>query len=733
MRPRVSPADWQGNVSLGMLADTFLGGQQGGGGRGRAGVVGSGRGFQSQDGTLGSWSTEAPDDFDWSGDEDGFWPVSRLRQGYIDYLTAKVLEYQEQQQSRHYYHGAQYTPDEIRLLRNRRQPIITYNRTGRKIDQIIGVLQRIRTDPKAYPRSPKGADGAEIATQSVRAVLEANDWEFIDALCAAQAAIEGIGGLEIKLVDGDQHDPDVALKAIAGDDFFYDPRSFEAHFDDARYMGIAKWLDVEAAVELFPEKEMELRTLMVETGFDLTTHSDREFKWIYVNEKRLRLVEQWYRHNGKWYWAFYCSHILLDQGVSPFVDERGRPMNRFMMFSANVDHDGDRYGYPRNLKGPQDELNQRRSKTLFMSNVTRLIAQKGAVDDVERARKEYARPDGYVEYNPGFEKPHPDDKTADLQAQLSLMQDARTEIESFANITPDLITRDIPGDHSGVAINMLQRAGIAELGPFLRNWKVWKKRVYRAIWNVVQRTWTHERFVRVTDSQGLAQFFQLNAQEFDQWNRPIIVNAVGNLSVEMTMDEGPDEANAMQDAYDVLVKYPPGTIPPAVLIELSPLSSRYKQRIQQMMQAPPDQMQMQAKQLELREKAAKVGELDARAQRHRSQSVSDAGRTAHLLSEAHLNAQEGFHRAIGASQGPSAQPEMQPSPQADFGGLQGSPSGGPQGPPGAAPQQPGAAPGPAGPPPNPMAQLLAQARRAPDGRHYVPDPRRPGKFLMMAA
>src|SRR5205807_9902207 len=134
-------------------------------------------------------------------------------------------------------------------------------------------------------------------------------------------------GLEIKLVDGDQQDPDVALDYIFGDDFFYDPRSFKAMFDDARYMGIAKWLDVEAAVELFPEKEMELRTLMVETGFDLTTHSDREYKWIYVNEKRLRLVEHWYKSKGKWHWAFYCSMILLAQGVSPFRDERKKPMN----------------------------------------------------------------------------------------------------------------------------------------------------------------------------------------------------------------------------------------------------------------------------------------------------------------------------------------------------------------------------------------------------------------------
>src|SRR5229473_7558402 len=100
--------------------------------------------YVSQEGTLGYWSTNAPDDFDFSGDQEGFWPVSRLRQGYLDYLAAKVLEYQEQQQSRHYYHGAQWTPEEIRVLRNRRQPIITFNRTGRKIDQIVGLLARLR-------------------------------------------------------------------------------------------------------------------------------------------------------------------------------------------------------------------------------------------------------------------------------------------------------------------------------------------------------------------------------------------------------------------------------------------------------------------------------------------------------------------------------------------------------------------------------------------------------------
>jgi hypothetical protein len=629
--------------------------------------------FRSQDSTVGKyWSTNAPDDFDFSGDDDGFFPISRLRQQYIDYLAAKVLEYEEQKQSRHYYHGAQWTPEEIETLRRRRQPIVTFNRTGRKIDQIVGIVSRLRQDPKAYPTNPNNADGAEIATQCVQAVLQSADWEFLDPYCAGQAAIEGIGGVELKLVPGDHHDPDVALDFVFGDDYFYDPRSYKPDFSDARYHGIAKWLDVEAAVELFPDKENELRTLMVETGFDLTTHADREFKWIYVNEKRLRLVEHWYINKGKWYWAFYCSMILLAQGVSPFIDERGKPMSRFIMFSAAVDHDGDRYGFTRNLKGPQDELNQRRSKALFMSNVTRLIGQKGAVDNVETARREYARPDGYVEYNMGFQPPQPDDKTADLQQQLALMQDARSEIDSFVNINPAILGQDAPDEHSGVAINLLQKAGIAELGSFLRNYKSWKKRVYRAVWNIVVRTWQAERFIRVTDSQGLAKFIQVNGMEVDQYGEPIIINAIGALNVEMTMDDGPDEINIMQDAYEVLKQYPPGTIPPQVLIELSPLSSKVKQRVLALMQQPVDPAAVQAKQLQLAGAQAEIVEKQARAERHRSQAISDAARAAHLMSGAHLNAAQTYQTAVETALGPqrAAQP---PTPPVNPGISQGQP------------------------------------------------------------
>jgi hypothetical protein len=49
-------------------------------------------------------------------DEDYFKP-ERLRRQYNDYLGAKQAETDEMRQARHYYHGDQWTSDEIEALR----------------------------------------------------------------------------------------------------------------------------------------------------------------------------------------------------------------------------------------------------------------------------------------------------------------------------------------------------------------------------------------------------------------------------------------------------------------------------------------------------------------------------------------------------------------------------------------------------------------------------------------
>jgi len=176
----------------------------------------------------------------------------------------------------------------------------------------------------------------------------------------------------------------------------------------------------------------------------------------------------------------------------------------------------------------------------------------------------------------------PADKTQDLQAHLALLQDARNEIDSYANINPALMQQDGRDEHSGVAINLLQKAGIAEIGTFLRNYRAWKIRLYRAIWNTIQHHWQAERYIRVTDSDGVKQFLQVNQLGLNQWGQPVITNAVGTLDVDIILDEGPDTINVMQDAYESIKDDP--TVPWQIKLELMPMPSSIKKKIQQEMQ-----------------------------------------------------------------------------------------------------------------------------------------------------
>lgn len=518
--------------------------------------------------------------------------VDKLKKQYYDYLGAKTSEIEEARQARHYYHGDQWTEQEIAVLQRRKQPVVTSNRIERKINAVVGIVEKLRQDPKAYARTPQHEQGADVATAVMRYALDTNDWKSKSTRNARLGAIDGIAGVEFDLETGDQGDPDLGIHIVYADTFFYDPRSFDEGFTDARYMGIAKWIDVDQAKELIPSKASEIDDLM-EAGSDITSSADqdRERVWVNTSLKRLRLVDHWYICKGKWCWTLYIGNTVMMQGESPFHDEKGRTFPRFLMFSANVDHDGDRYGFVRTLKSAQDEINMRRSKALHLLNTRRIISEKGAVDDVEIARREWAKPDGWVETNPGLKMVPDESANQDFSGQLEMLQESKNEIENFGP-NPALVGEGLQ-DSSGRAIALLQQAGMAELGPYLSSFKNWKIRVYRCIWNIITEHWKAERWIRVTDDQNVAQFFQINKLEVDQFGRPAIVNAIGSMDVDFIIDEGQDAINMQADAFGVLQSLGPQFAQqfPEIAIELSPIEQVVKtkmlKKIQAAQQAPP--------------------------------------------------------------------------------------------------------------------------------------------------
>lgn len=549
---------------------------------------------------------------------------------YLAYLEQKNEEIKEQQEARRYYHGAQLTDNQIKALRQRRQPPVVYNRIGRKINAVVGLLERQKQDPRGYPRTPQHEEGAEIATAVLRFVCDTQDWSTKSSVSGMNGAVDGLAGVELTLSQS-QDGVDVGLEDVDPSSFFYDPRSLKWDFSDARFMGVGKWSDLDAAIEMFPDKEQELRDSL-QSGSDLTSNPDTDNKWISIGEKgtRVRIIDHWYRKGGNWHFIIYTGAVTLAEGISPFKDEKGRTLCKFIMYSANIDHEGDRYGFVRGLRSSQDEINQRRSKGLHILNSRRVIAPSNDGKDIENIRREAARPDGVITYPAGTEPPTFDDgaKGQELSGQLAFLEDAKNEIENYG-FNPALMGQGVD-KLSGRAMQIQQQAGIAELGPYLLAFRGWKLRVYRALWNAVQQFWDGEKWIRVTDDEGIAQFFAVNQLAIDpRTGQPTLMNALGALDVDIIIDEGPDTINMQQDAYDTLsIMATKGqNVPPQLLIELSPLQGKVKKKALDILKqaqeqaAQPNPMAVAGMQAELRDTNASAMLKEAQAQK----ALADAG------------------------------------------------------------------------------------------------------------
>lgn len=530
--------------------------------------------------------------------EGDYWPLEKLRKCYTDYLFSKREEIDEQIDARRYYNSVQYTADQIKVLKLRKQPIMTFNKIAEKINGYVGQIENLRQDPKAYARTPQHEQGADLATATLNYVLDQQDWNAKSPEAALTGAIDGVGGMELDLIQGDKGDAEIGLEVVDVQAFFYDPRSYKADFSDAAYMGIGKWFDVDVAKEMYPDAAEDAFS----NESELHSNSDREMRWFRADgiQKRVRVVDMWYKHKGGWCYAQFSGNAILKEGKSYLQDEKGKDYCKYIMFSGNVDQDGDRYGFVRNMKSAQDGINAKQSKMQHILASKRLFIRKG-IQDVEKVRIEYAKPDGVIEtVGSPKEEVLADDQSFDFAGWTKMLEFNMMDLDQ-SGPSPQLIGEQ--GDaKSGRAIQLLQQAGMAKLGPYILAFKGWKVRLYRAIWNAIQRHWQGERWVRVTDDQDLAQFIQINGLGMDpQTGQPTIINALGSLDVDIILDEGPDQINSMADVYDTLQQVLPAVGPllqpgqaqqvVALLVETSPLPAdvkkRWKQQSEQAAQQPP--------------------------------------------------------------------------------------------------------------------------------------------------
>jgi len=558
------------------------------------------------------------------------------------------------ERDRDYYDGKQWTDEEIKVLEKRGQPVVTNNRIKPKIDTIVGMEIKSRVDPKAYPINPNPEDNqsAEAVTDALRYVADNADFDQVKTDAAYDYAREGTCAA-VAEVEKTSKGFEIFPRHIPWDRFFWDMHSCLKDGKDAKFMGQHLWMDADDAKAMFPDADESLFAEGAQDGAVGDTYDDKPRNALYDKARnRVRMIEMYY-HSGQWYHVIFTGNgEVLPSRLSPYLDDCNEPCNPIEMQCAHVDRDGESYGLVRQLISPQDELNKRRSKSLHLLSVNQTIADDGAVDDVNKAKQEMAKPDGWITKNKG--KDLQINTGIDLaMGQFQLLQESKAEIDQIgANAA---ITGKEEGNISGRALQIKQHSGTVEMEPAMDGLRSWERRMHRQHWARIKQFWNEQKWIRVTDNEKNIRFVGLNQpvtvgqvlqqrgtpyDDLDPRNEEIayIQNNVAELDVDIKLDVSPDMVNIQAEQFELLAQMyqaNPDAIPFETVIEASTI--RNKDQIlekirgetpeaQQAQQAQQQQMQIaeQAAQLEMDEKQAKVNKTNAETKKINIQAAVEA-------------------------------------------------------------------------------------------------------------
>ena len=303
----------------------------------------------------------------------------------------------------------------------------------------------------------------------------------------------------------------------------------------------------------------------------------------------------------------------------------------YVAWSPYIDERGDRYGVVRNMRPMQDEVNHRRSKLLHLTNVRQIHMRRGTVEDIDATREQLSKPDGIVEHE-GSEWGKDIgliDTQVEMKGQAELLAQAQASLENLGP-NPGLIGKGGGvADQSGRAILAQRDSGMTELSPVFERLRDWKLRVYRKIWARIRQTWQGERYIRVTENPDAPKFIGINAVVEDPETGMVqMQNRVGELDVDVVLDEGPDTIVMQEELMQTLSQLGEMATGPLgrVMIELSQVNN--KDRLLEIMdkaQAPtPEvaQLQQRMQMLELAMREAAVAKTHSEIEKNRADAVT---------------------------------------------------------------------------------------------------------------
>lgn len=613
-----------------------------------------------------------------------------------------------------FYDGDQWELGDAAVLEERGQMPLVFNEVAPMVDWLIGTERRARVDWKVLPRTEDDVEMADVKTKVLKYVSDVNRSAFNRSRAFEDAVKVGVGWLD----DGVRNDPTKDVLYSKYEDWrnvLWDSMAIEHDLSDARYLFRTRWVDEDVACAMYPQRADVLkRAVQQDQEYSAQQWAEDEFYYqgytsaSHVSEaaggyvaggrgnidseprRRVRLIECQFRMpvkvkvvtDGPFKGAFVeaWDRVLMDaigQAGGSIVDRMVMRMHiavfteghlltmgpmpmRHNSFSLTPvwcyrrGRDRQPYGVVRRVRDLQMDLNKRASKALFLLSTNQIIAEKGAVDDINEAREEASQPDGVIIYKAGKKlEIHRDSEMAAGQVQMMSL-DAQA-IQKSAGISNENLGRQTNAS-SGEAIKARQMQGsVVTTQPF-DNLRFAVQTQGEKMLSLVEQWYTEEKVVRLSGHKGQLDWVRINQPEMQPDGSVRYLNDITASMADFVVSEQDYAGTLRQVMFDAMTQMA-GRMPPDVALRMMTLAMEYsdlpnhdamaeemrkmtgerdpnkpltpeeQQQMQEQMQAQAEALQMQqaGAKAALEEQLAKVREVNARATKLEAEAANLMG------------------------------------------------------------------------------------------------------------
>lgn len=480
---------------------------------------------------------------------------------YQQELDRQQENRQEMATDEDFYDSIQWSQEDADTLRDRGQVPIVYNVIANSLNWVIGSEKRGRIDFKVLPRRKEDGQPAQRKTELLKYLSHVNRTPFHRSRAFEDCVKVGVGWLEDGADDGDDGEM-IYSRYESWRNMLWDSASTEMDLSDARYIFRTKWVDLDFAQAMFPNRKALIRQSAqdslrygasdIENGDDaMDSHEQTMDQFATSNvthnyqRQRVRMIEVWFRmpvpvkrlrggdFNGDVFDSSSPAHIdQLQAGKAAVIEKVMARMHCAIMTTAGLCHlsetpyrhnefpftpiwgyrrgrDGMPYGMTRNLRDIQADINKRASKALAILSTNKIIMEEGSVDDIDEFAEEASRPDAVLVYKKGSTPPTINAERELAAGHLQLMQQSINMIQQASGVTDELLGRKTNAS-SGIAIQARQDQGSLATAKFFDNLRLANQIQGEKQLSLVGQYFTEEKSFRITNQRGTPEYVTIN-------------------------------------------------------------------------------------------------------------------------------------------------------------------------------------------------------------------------------